>query len=411
MARDNVTTKGTPAQAMALIDDKEFIKCIVQEALQAILEAEMTEHIGAERYERSDGRRSVRNGYKPRTLELSVGKIELAMPQSRDGEFSTELFGRYQRSEKALVLALMEMYVLGVSTRDVADITEALCGTTFSKTTVSELCRALDAQVAAWKARDLSGCAYPYLFVDAIYEKVRVDGVAVSQGVLIVSAVRSDGRRDLLDVIIADTESEATYAELFRGLKERGVTGVVQVTSDYHLGLKAAVGRYFQGAAWQRCQVHFVRNATGKVAWKHRRQLSSDINAVFAETTREAAIAKAAEVADRWRDTAPSVAKMIDTDIEECLSVLALPLEHRKRTRTNNGIERFNEEIRRRTRTIRVFPNRESALRLIGTLCMEQGEEWITGKRYLDMSLLYAQQDGQAAEVRELVVEEMRKVG
>ncbi len=220
-----------------LIDDPDFLRQIVHRVLQELLETEMNEHIGAAPYERTEARRGHRNGYKPRTLRTRVGTLNLLVPQDREGTFSTRLFARYQRSEKALVLALMEMYVEGVSTRKVKEITQELCGTSFSKSTVSHLAGGLDAELRAWRSRRLEAEAYPYLFVDARYEKVRVDHKVVSQGVLIVSGVRDDGMREILAVEVADTESEATYQELFRSLKRRGLKGVELVVSDDHEGL------------------------------------------------------------------------------------------------------------------------------------------------------------------------------
>jgi len=236
-----------------LLDEADFLKEIVERVLQEVLEAEMTEHIVAAPHERTDARKGHRNGHKPRTLRTRVGTLSLLVPQEREGSFSTKLFARYQRNEKALVLALMEMYLQGVSTRKVKGITEELCGTSFSKSLLSSLAGRLDSELSAWRDRQLEAEAYPYLFVDARYEKVRVDGRVVSQGVLLVSAVRDDGMREILAVEVADTESEAAYQELFRSLKRRGLSGVELVVSDDHEGLKAAVFRHFQGASWQRC--------------------------------------------------------------------------------------------------------------------------------------------------------------
>lgn len=381
-------TDGKLQMQEPLIDSKDFIREIVRDALQEFLEAEMTEHLQAKPYERSNERTGVRNGYKPRTIKMKVGPITLSLPQARDGSFSTALFERFQRSEKAFVLTIMKMYVDGVSSRKVSDITEQLCGTSFSKSTVSRLCSALDEQIGAWKGSDLSEHQYPYLFVDATYENVRRKGSVVSEGALIVTGVRDDGKREILDCVAADTESAATYEELFRSLKARGLNGVLLVVSDAHAGLKKAIARYFQGAAWQRCQVHFTRDCMSKVAYKHRKDLARDINAIFKETSRNAAIEKSREVTDKWKQTCPKVSNTIEEDIEQCLSVLAFPEEHRKRLRTNNNIERFNGELRRRTRVIRVFPDEESMIRLVATLCMEQSETWLTGRQYLDMSLL-----------------------
>jgi len=387
----------------ALIDCDDFINEIVQKALQEFLEAEMTEHIGAEPYERTDERTGVRNGYKTRTLQLRTGNVYLKIPQARDGSFHSEIFARYQRSERAFTLAIIEMWLRGVSTRKVQKVTEALCSVTVSKSTVSDLCKNLDAQIDAWKARDFTGHTYPYVFVDAVYENVRVGGRVVSQGVLIVSGVRDDGVREVLDVTIADTESAATYNDLFRSLRERGLAGVLLVVSDAHAGLKAAIKRYFQGAAWQRCQVHFLREATMKVSLKRRGELSGDISAIFKEATKDSAMAKAAEIAAKWRSIAPRVATMIDEGIEQCLSALSFPEDHRVSLRTNNTMERLNKEIRRRDRVIEVFPNEASAMRLICALCIEVSEEWLSSKAYLDMSLLDVDDEPVAAVINYLV--------
>jgi putative transposase len=362
---------------------------IVQRVVQELLEAEMTEHIGAAPYERNATRTGQRNGHKPRTLRTRVGTLNLAVPQDRQGTFSTRLFARYQRNEKALCLALMEMYVEGVSTRKVKEITEELCGTSFSKSLVSSLAGRLDAGLEAWRSRPLEADAYPYLFVDARYEKARVDGRVVSQGVLVASAVREpDGLREILAVEVADTESEATYQQLFRSLKARGLKGVELVVSDEPWGLKAAVARHFQGASWQRCQVHYARNLLGMVGAAMRKDLAEGLRGVFAAASRESALLFAEELADRWRPSHPKVSEHLEEHIEECLSCLAFPASHRRRIRTTNGLERFNQEIKRRTRVVRIFPNPEACLRLVSALAIEQSEEWLTGRRYLDMEEL-----------------------
>ena len=392
MTKDHRRPDAQMAQG-GLLEDPGFLKEIVERVLQELLEAEMTEHVGAAPYERSENRTGHRNGHKPRTLRTRVGTLNLTVPQDREGTFSTRLFSRYQRNEKALVLALMEMYVEGVSTRKVKDVTEALCGTSFSKSLVSSLAGRLDAELEAWRTRRLEAEAYPYLFVDARYEKARVGHRIVSQGVLIVSGVRApDGLREILGVDVADTESEASYQELFRSLKRRGLSGVELVVSDDHEGLKAAVFRHFQGASWQRCQVHYARDLLGKVGVGRRKELAADLRAIFAATSREEALGMASSVADRWREKgSEKVAEHIEEHIEECLSCLAFPESHRRRIRTTNGQERLNQEIKRRTRVVRIFPNRESCLRLVTALCVEQSEEWVTGRRYLDMGELEEQ--------------------
>lgn len=311
------------------------------------------------------------------------------MPQDRDGTFSTELFSRYQRSEQALVASLVEMYVHGVSTRKVAQITETLCGTRFSKSQVSALASRLDTELSAWRARPLTAPSYPYVWVDARYEHVRVDGRVISQGVLLVSGVRGDhGRREILGVTVADTESEATYQELFRALKVRGLMGVQLVTSDDHAGLRQAIRRHFQGASWQRCQVHVTRNLTGQVAATKRASLAAGLRTVFQAATLADARAAARQVADDWRASHPRIAEQLEEELEDCLSCLAFPAAHQARIRTTNGLERLSQELKRRTRVVRIFPNRAACLRLVTALAIEQSDEWISGRRYLDIERL-----------------------
>ncbi len=401
MAKSTDTIEDAAFETVAL-DDPDFLRQLVQRMLQHFLEAEMTAHLGAARYERSDTRQGHRNGYKPRQMHTRVGTLTLRVPQDREGTFSTQLFARYQRSEKALVLALMEMYVEGVSTRKVAEITEVLCGTTFSKSQVSELASTLDTDLAVWRARPLTAGGYPYLFVDARYEHARVDGQVVSQGVLIVSAIRDDGRREILAVEVADTESEATYHDLFRQLKQRGLCGVRLVTSDDHAGLRAAITRHFQGASWQRCQVHFARSQLGTVGASKRQELAIGLRQVFAATTREQALTSARQLAEVWRASHPKVALALEEEIEPCLACLAFPVTHQARIRTTNGLERLNQELKRRTRVVRIFPNRDACLRLVSALCMEQSEEWLSGRCYLDMGELTGEGVGECTEPHRL---------
>jgi len=384
MAEGNGTDGGSLGQAI-LLDDPGFLRGIVERAVQAILEEEMTAHLGAGRYERGGGRTGYRNGSRPRALSTRVGTLELRVPQDRDGTFSTELFARYQRSEQALVTALMEMYVQGVSTRKVAAITEELCGTAVSKSQVSALVGRLDPELAAWRTRPLTAATYPYLVVDARYEHARVDGRVVSLGVLVVAGVRDDGRREILAVEEADTESEATYHALFTRLKARGLRGVELVTSDAHRGLAAAIARHFQGASWQRCQVHFGRNLRGMVGAKHRGRLGDDLRGIFGAGTAAQARAAARACAQDWRSSHPQVAAKLETDLEDCLACFTVPVAHRPRIRTTNGLERLNQELKRRTRVVRIFPNRAALERLVTALAMEQSEEWVSGRRYLDM--------------------------
>ncbi len=392
MARKQRSGMTETTQAV-LTDDPNFPRILVEQVVQEVLDADAAQrapaaHLRAAPYERSGERKGYRNGDKPRQLHTRVGTLVLRVPQDRDGTFATEVFARYQRSEKALMLTLMERSVEGVSTRKVRDITEVLCGTRFSKSLVSELAGTLDTELAAWRERALTETSYPYLTVDARDDYVRHGGPVVSQGVLIVTGVRADGRREILAVTVADTESEATYHALFRDLKQRGLTGVRWVTSDDHPGRKAAITRHFQGARWQRCQVHCTRNRVGMVGAGRRGERAGDLREVFAATTRRQAMTLAEAAAIRWEPTHPTVARLLEEGTEDCLACLAFPLAHRARIRTTNGQERLNAEIKRRTRVARIFPNPSACLRLVSALCVEQSEEWVSGRQYLDLSAL-----------------------
>ena len=407
MAKDHRRVDTELAQEEVLLDDPDFLHQIVERVVQQMLEAEMTEHVGAAPHERTDARKGHRNGYKPRALRTRVGTLNLLVPQDREGTFSTRLFARYQRNEKALCLALMEMYVEGVSTRKVKDITEELCGTSFSRSLVSSLARSLDAELRGWRNRRLEGMVYPYLFVDARYEKARVGHAVVSQGVLVASAVRQDGFREILAVEVADTESEAVYHELFRSLKARGLKGVELVVSDDHEGLKAAVDRHFQGASWQRCQVHYARNLLGMVGAKRRKELAADLRGIFAAPDRRSALELASSVAEKWRGKGhEKIACHLEEHIEECLACLSFPESHRRRIRTTNSLERFNQELKRRTRVVRIFPNPEACLRLVSAMAVEQSEEWLTGRRYLDMEELCEHRRSEDCEAEEVMLVE-----
>jgi putative transposase len=354
----------------------ELLKGIVEYTVQHLLEGEMERFLGAGVYERTEERRGYRNGYKPRSYKTRVGRLELQVPQDREGRFQTELFERYQRNEQALVLSLMEMVVQGVSTRKVKSITETLCGIEFSKSQVSELSKGLDGKIAQWRNRRLEG-AYPYLMVDARYEKVRVGGRVVSRGALVVIGISEAGYREILGTWVADTESEATWSEVFRDLRERGLTGVWYVVSDQHKGLVLAIRRYFQGAVWQRCQVHFTRNILGLVSSEEgRKMVLQHLREITQAQTREAAEAAIRKAVETLEGKYPKVAKYLEEQGEDILGVYCLPEGHRKRMRTTNMLERFNEEIRRRTRVVRIFPNEDSCLRLVSALAMETSEEW-----------------------------------
>jgi len=386
MARNNGKARqGKSKEAEAMVDlfgeNSEGLRQLVESVCQEIIEAEITQYLGAETYERSEGRTGYRNGYKPRTIKTRVGELHFQVPQSRDGKFSPELFQRYQRSEKALRLTLMEMFLQGVSTRKVEKLTEALCGTDFSASLVSHLCKQLDATIDAFRKRPLKE-EYPYLIIDARYEKVRVNGQVVDQAVLIIVGVNDKGYREVLGIEIADLESESTWGDIFRQLKDRGLKGVRLVVSDDHRGLRNALTRYFTGCAWQRCRVHFIRNICGYIPRWLRKNLITTLHQIWDNTAVEHYEEDVSVAIKKWAQY-PKVAAMLENDLCDTMQIMHIPEEHRDRLTTTNSIERVNQLIKARTRIVRIFPNRESCVRLIAALLMELHEEWITGHRYL----------------------------
>jgi transposase-like protein len=375
-------------EIQALVNDQDFFKKLLQEFLQEYLETEITEFLGAAPYERVEDRKGHRNGYKPRMLKTRVGTLNLLVPKDRDGRFQTCLFERYQRSEKALVLALQEIYLQGVSTRKVTEITETLCGTEFSKSQVSALCGKLDAELNAWRNRPLSG-KYPYLIVDAQYHKVREHHRIVSKGVLTVVGINRQGYREILAVQCALTENETTWATVFKELIDRGLQGVQLVISDDHKGLRSSIERYFQGCQWQRCQVHYLRNLLNMAPKNLSKTLADQLKDLFNAPERETAHERLKQLVCLYADGFPKISEFLENTADEVLACFNFPEEHRKRIRSTNGLERFHEEIRRRTRVIRIFPNEQACLRLVSALAAEQHDLWVSGKCYLNMEPLH----------------------
>ena len=365
---------------------------LLEKVFDAVLQSQASEQLNADPYERNDDRTSYRNGYRIRSLTTRVGTLILHVPKFRDGNFSTELFERYQRSEKALILSLMEMVVQGVSTRKVQEITETLCGTSFSKSTVSALCQNLDPIVAAFRNRPLER-HYPFLIVDAIYMKARDDQRVKSRGFLIATGVNDEGNREVLGFEIADSESEESWSRFFESLKARGLRAVDLVSSDNHGGLKNSIQKQFQGASWQRCQTHFSKNLLDKVPKKYRAEVKTALTDLYnAPDLKEAKLRKKRMLVI-YEETAPKAMGLLDEAFDDITAVFALPQPYRKRLRTTNGIERLNEELRRRERVIRIFPNDQSLIRLMGAVLMEHHEKWINGKKYFQMDCYFEERD------------------
>ena len=382
MAQRKSTRNGVDWKAALLADDgfRELMRITVQQ----VLEAEMDEALGAGKWERTDGRLGYRSGYRGRTLVTRVGKLELRVPQDRAGRFSTELFERYQRSEKAFVSALAEMYIQGVSTRKVKAITEELCGHTVSASTVSAINAKLDEDLERFARRQLEE-TYPYMVLDARYEKIREDGVIRSRAVLVAIGVNWEGRRCVLGVELANRESESSWKDFLLSLRQRGLSGVEFIVSDNHSGLKRAIAEVVPEAAWQRCYVHFLRNALDHLPRRGDDDCLRELRWIYDRRSLEEARKDLAAWLGKWQSKYPKLCDWVETNIEETLSFYRLPLTHHKHMKSTNMLERVNEEIKRRTRVVRIFPNAASCLRLVRALAVEMHENWIEAIRYLTM--------------------------
>ncbi len=370
--------------------DRDLMKSLMKEALQEVLESEMTEHLGATPGERTEGRTGYRAGYYSRGLVTRIGKLELRVPRDRSGEFSTALFERYARSEKALVAALAEMYVQGVSTRKVKAITEELCGHGFSASSISQINKSLDATLAKFAARQLTE-PYPYLILDARYEKVRDAGVIESRAVQIAIGINWEGQRQVLAVELANRESETSWKDFLAKLKARGLSGVEIVVSDDHAGLRKAIRETLTEAAWQRCYVHFLRNALDYLPRKADDDCLQELRWIYDRRDIQEANRDLAAWIGKWQGKYPKLVDWVESNIVETLTFYRLPRVHHKHLKSTNMLERLNEEIKRRTRVVRIFPNTESCLRLVRALCVETHEAWLEDNRYLNMILLVEQ--------------------
>lgn len=354
----------------------ELLKVICQAAMSQ----EVSRHLGAELHERSEGRRGHRNGSKPRKIKTRAGELELDVPQVRGCEpYHPSLFGKWQRSERALLVACSEMYFQGVSTRNVRNVLEAMCpGGEVSSATVSRVAMELDEKLATFRSRRLDEQDYPYLKVDARYEKVRVDGRVISQAVLVVMGYTGQGKREILDWRVADSESESSWSSVFADLKDRGLSGVKLVVSDAHRGIVAAVRRHLQGASWQRCQVHFKRELLRKVSYKLAGELMRDVLSVFAGESAGECLQRGEEMAQRWQSRSPAIAGMLREGLSDCLTVLSFPGEHRRRLSSTNVLENLMRRLKKRTAVVCVFPSKSSCDRLIGAQLLEVHEQWLS---------------------------------
>ncbi len=338
-------------------------------------------------YERCESRRGYANGYKPKTVDTRMGKLNVDVPQVRGGvSYYPSALQRGCRSERALKLAIAEMYVKGISTRKVTAVLEKMCGLEISSSQVSRTAKSLDQQLEKWRSRLLG--EYPYLVLDAHYEKVRKNGSVLSCAVFTAIGINPDGRREVIGVSVSLSEAEPHWRQFLKSLKKRGLSGVKFISSDDHSGLKAALNAEFSGVLWQRCQCHLQRNAVKYVPKvSMRRAVAEDLRDIFNAKDISDAEDRLKKCVDKYSESARQLSDWMEENVPDGLAVFALPAKHRQRMRTTNMVERLHQEINRRTRVARLFSNEASLLRLVSAIEMEISEDWIAGRRYLNMNV------------------------
>ena len=383
--------------------DADFLKEGVRVLSQALMELEVEEHVGASRHERSAGRTGQRNGYRERSWDTRVGTVEVKVPRVRDSSYFASLLEPRRRAERALSAVIQEAYVHGVSTRKVDDLVKALGMTGISKSQVSRLCEELDEEVARFRERLLGG-PYPYVWVDATYVKARQDGRMASVAVVIAIGVNGrTGEREVLGLDVGPSEDGAFWGSFLRSLVSRGLCGVRLVSSDAHRGLKGAIEAVLVGASWQRCRVHFMRNAFSLIPKAAQQMVGATIRTVFAQPDARGAHEQWRRVADGFRSRFPRLAELMDE--EDVLSYATFPAEHWQKIWSNNPLERLNKEVKRRTEVVvGIFPNEAAVVRLVGAVLSEQHDEWQVGKRYFSAgSLAKLERKEEMADQPELV--------
>jgi putative transposase len=366
------------------VEQADFLREGVRILAEELMEMELAEHVGAERHERTAERTGYRNGYRERPWDTRVGTIELQVPRVRDGSFFPSLLEPRRRAERALVAVVQEAYIQGVSTRRVDDLVQALGMQGISKSQVSRMCAELDGEVQRFRTRKLDG-PYPYVWLDGTFVKVRDNGRVVSQAIVIAIGVTASGEREVLGMDVGPSESGAFWLAFLRDLAARGLTGVKLVISDAHAGLKAAIGAVVQGASWQRCRVHFMRDALGLVPKSAQQMVAATIRTVFAQPDAAAAREQWRRVADMFRARFPRLAELLDAAEADVLAYLGFPAGHWRQIWSNNPLERLNKEVKRRTDVVGIFPNTASVTRLVGCVLAEQHDEWQAARRYFSV--------------------------
>lgn len=379
----------TQLHALKGADSASVFAELIRTGLQALIEAEATDKLGAGRYERTDTRITHRNGHRTKTVATTSGDVEVKIPKLRSGSFFPSLLERRRRIDKALYAVVMEAYVHGVSTRSVDDLVGALgVGSGISKSEVSRICAGLDTEIARFRERTLTHTSFPYVFLDATFCKVRVGAHVVSQALVVATGVSIDGTREVLGTAVGDSESYEFRREFLTSLKARGLSGVHLVISDAHSGLKAAVMQQFAGSSWQRCRVHFMRNIRAAVAAKHVPPVMAAVKTIFAHTDPDAVAEQWDQVTDTFSGSFPKVAALMEAAKHDVLAFTAFPKAHWQKVWSNNPIERLNKEIKRRADVVEIFPNPAAFLRLATAVVIEQHDEWQVTRRYVsDVSM------------------------
>lgn len=371
MSQVNITVDYEEVVALFSKERNEAFAYLMEKILNAFLLAESDEQIGAARHERSEDRADYRNGTRERPLVTRIGKITLKVPRHRNVPFVTMVFDNYQRSEAALLTTMMEMVVQGVSTRKVSNVVEELCGTSISKSTVSELCKRLDEGINEFKNRKLT-TAYPFVITDAKYFKVRENHSIISKALMVAMGVTVEGRREIIGFDVYDNESESTWKQFLSSLKERGLKDIDIITSDAHKGLIAALKEVYPNAPWQRCQFHFLKNILKETPKKWEPGLKTELREMFTSKTIEDARKRRDEIINDYKDVAPKAMEILDLGFDEAMTVMLLPENMRTPLRTTNYVERENGEMGRRADVIRIFPNVASLNRLMGAVLVER---------------------------------------
>ena len=388
MAKKNDTTNLTEL-LLRCMGEADPMLSMLEWLCSRMMEAEVSSKIGADKHEQSQERTSHRCGFRPRRLDTRVGTMYLMVPKVRSGGYIPFFVTERKRSEAALIQVIQEAYVQGVSTRKIEKLAKSLGIEGISRSQVSEMTQGLNEQAEEFRNRPLTSNAYPVLWVDALYEKVRYAGRVVSMAILLVCGVSEEGKREVLAIEPMLEESRESYKQLFEKLKERGLTKPSLIVSDAHKGLVAAIGECFPGASWQRCKVHFMRNVLVHVPHKEKERFAGLLKGIWMTADPATAKQRARDLADQYREKCPKAVETLEEGLEDALTFLAFPKLDARKVSSNNMLERLNEEIKRRTRVVRIFPNEESCLRLVRALAVETHENWIEAHRYLDMNLLH----------------------